>query len=78
MWLGRDLAPESGRRVHRGPWSHPEARRLPVVHLGVRSPRWPEYWSFSFSISPSNEYSGLISFRKRKLFLKAIIGTTYM
>ena len=26
-------------------------------------PRWPEYWSFSFSISPSNEYSGLISFR---------------
>ena len=26
--------------------------------------RWPKYWSFSFSISPSNEYSGLISFRK--------------
>ena len=25
--------------------------------------RWPQYWSFSFSISPSNEYSGLISFR---------------
>ena len=25
--------------------------------------RWPEYWHFSFSISPSNEYSGLISFR---------------
>ena len=25
--------------------------------------RWPEFWSFSFSISPSNEYSGLISFR---------------
>ena len=29
-----------------------------VLHI-----RWPEYWSFSFSISPSNEYSGLISFR---------------
>ena len=28
--------------------------------LGIR---WPKYWSFSFSISPSNEYSGLISFR---------------
>ena len=28
--------------------------------------RWPKYWSFSFSISPSNEYSGLISFRKQK------------
>ena len=30
--------------------------------LALRS-RWPKYWSFSFSISPSNEYSGLISFR---------------
>ena len=30
----------------------------PVLHI-----RWPKYWSFSFSISPSNEYSGLISFR---------------
>ena len=29
----------------------------------VLSTRWPKYWSFSFSISPSNEYSGLISFR---------------
>ena len=29
--------------------------------------RWPKYWSFSFSISPSNEYSGLISFRKLHL-----------
>ena len=29
--------------------------------------RWPKYWSFSFSISPSNEYSGLISFRKSGL-----------
>ena len=30
--------------------------------------RWPKYWSFSFSISPSNEYSGLISVALRKLF----------
>ena len=30
----------------------------PVLHI-----RWPKYWSFSFNISPSNEYSGLISFR---------------
>ena len=29
----------------------------------VLCPRWPKYWSFSFSISPSNEYSGLISYR---------------
>ena len=37
--------------------------------------RWPKYWSFSFSISPSNEYSGLISFRIDWLDLLAIQGT---
>ena len=40
----------------------------------VHSIRWPEYWSFSFSINPSNEYSGLISFRKDWLDL-AVQGT---
>ena len=37
--------------------------------------RWPEYWSFSFNISPSNEYSGLISFRMDWLDLLAVQGT---
>ena len=37
--------------------------------------RWPKYWSFSFSISPSNEYSGLISFRMDWLSLPAVQGT---
>ena len=37
--------------------------------------RWPKYWSFSFSISPSNEYSGLISFRMDWLDLLAVHGT---
>ena len=41
----------------------------PVLYL-----RWPEYWSFSFSISPSNEYSGLISFRVDWLDLLAVQG----
>ena len=41
-----------------------------VLHI-----RWPKYWSFSFSISPSNEYSGLISFRKVWLGLLADQGT---
>ena len=36
--------------------------------------RWPKYWSFSFSISPSNEYSGLISFRMDCLDLLAVQG----
>ena len=37
--------------------------------------RWPKYWSFSFSIRPSNEYSGLISFRMDWLYLLAVQGT---
>ena len=37
--------------------------------------RWPKYWSFSFNISPSNEYSGLISFRIGWLDLLAVQGT---
>ena len=41
-----------------------------VLHI-----RGPKYWSFSFSISPSNEYSGLISFRIDRLDLLAVQGT---
>ena len=37
--------------------------------------RWPKYWSFSYSISPSNEYSGLISFRMDWLDLLGVQGT---
>ena len=41
-----------------------------VLHI-----RWPNYWSFSFNISPSNDYSGLISFRMDWLDLHAVQGT---
>ena len=41
-----------------------------VFHTG-----WPRYWSFSFNISPSNEYSGLISFRMDWLDILAVQGT---
>ena len=41
-----------------------------VLHI-----RWPKYWSFSFSLSPSHEYSGLISFRMDWLALLAVQGT---
>ena len=41
-----------------------------VLHI-----RWPKYWSFSFSVNPSNEYSGLISFRMDWLDLLAVQGT---
>ena len=39
--------------------------------------RWPKYWSFSFSISPSNKYSGLISFRIDWFDLIAVLGTPH-
>ena len=41
-----------------------------VLHI-----RWPKYWSFSFNISPSSEYSGLVSFRMDWLALLAVQGT---
>ena len=41
-----------------------------VLHI-----RWPKYWSFNFSISPSNEYSGLISFRIDWFNIRAVQGT---
>ena len=41
-----------------------------VLHI-----RWPKYWSFSFNISPSNEHSGLISFRMDRFDFLAIQGT---
>ena len=55
------------------PWIFPSIRVFshePVLHI-----RWPKYWSFSFSISPSNEYPGLISFRMELLDLLAVQGT---
>jgi len=44
-------------------------------NVSVLPIRWPKYWSFSFSISPSSEYSGLISFRMDWLDLLAVHGT---
>uniref|UniRef100_A0AC11DI78 Uncharacterized protein n=1 Tax=Ovis aries TaxID=9940 RepID=A0AC11DI78_SHEEP len=56
---------------------------LPSIFLSIRvfsnesvlRIRWPKFWSFSFSISPSNEYSRLISFRMDWLDLPAVQGT---
>ena len=46
-----------------------------ISNESVLRSRWPKYWNFSFSISPSNEYSGLISFRVDWLGLLAVQGT---
>ena len=65
--------------------SHPVVPFSPAFYLsqhqglfqGVSSSHpWPKYWSFSFSISPSNEYSGMISFRMDWLDLLAVQGTS--
>ena len=48
---------------------------IKVFSESVLQIRWPKYWSFSFSISPSNEYSGLISFRIDWFDLLAVQGT---
>ena len=54
------------------PWMFPSLRVFSNESLLMR---WPKFWSFSFSISPSNEYSGLISFRMDLLDLLALLGT---
>ena len=46
-----------------------------VSHESVLCIRWPKYWSFSFNISPSNEYSGLIFFKIDCFYLLAVQGT---
>ena len=48
---------------------------FPACEESVLRMRWPKHWSFSFSISPSNEYSGLISFRMDRFDLLAVQGT---
>ena len=62
---------------------HPPLLLLPSIFPGIRvfsnesvlRIRWPKYWSFSFSISPSNEYSGLVSSRMDWLDLLTVQGT---
>ena len=55
------------------PQSFPESGSFQMSQLS--NMRWPKYWSFSFSISPSNEHPGLISFRMDRLDLPAVQGT---
>ena len=73
-WVGDAIQP-----------SHPLSSRSPPAFIfssirvfsneSVLSIRWPKYWSFNFSISPSNEYSGLISFKIDWLDLLGVQGT---
>ena len=56
------------------PQSVPASGSFPMSQSTLHM-RWPKYWSFSFSISPSNEHPGLISFRMDWLDLLAVQGT---
>ena len=61
-------------------WSHSPlafnlSQRQGLSNESVLCIRWPKYWSFSFNISPSNEYSGLTSFRMNWFDLLAVQGT---
>ena len=59
------------------PLSSPSPTFNPLQHEGLFQgvSRWPKYWSFSFRINPSNEHSGLISFRMDWIDLLAVQGT---
>ena len=71
-WAGDAIQPSH-------PLSSPSPSIFPSIRVfsnaSVLCIRWSEYWSFSFSISPSNEYSGLISFRMDWLDHLAVQGT---
>ena len=68
---------KAGIKLHLGKGElHPETiAALDISNKSAFRIRWPKYWSFSFNISPSNEYSGLISFRMDWLDLLGIQGT---
>ena len=55
--------------------SFPVSGSFPMMKKSALCIRWPKYWSLSFSISPSKEYSGLISFRMDWLDVLAVQGT---
>ena len=73
-WVGDAIQPSHPLSSPSPPalnlFQHQGLSNQSVLHI-----RWPKYWSFSFSISPSNEYSGLISFRMDSLDLLAVQGT---
>ena len=69
-WVGDAIQPS-----HPLSSPSPPAFNLSQYHESVLHIRWPKYWSFSFHISPSNEYSGLISFRIDWFDLLAVQGT---
>ena len=73
-WVGDAIQPSHPLSSPSPPALNPSHNQR-LTNESVLLIRWPKYWSFGFSISPSNEYSGLISFRMDWLDLLAVQGT---
>ena len=73
-WVGDAIQPSHPLSSPSPPAPNPPSIRVFSNESTLRM-RWPQYWSFSFSISPSNEYPRLISFRMDLLNLLAVQGT---
>ena len=73
-----ELVMPSNQHIYCHPLLHPSSIFSSIRVFSNESSlhiKWPKYWSFSFNISPSNDYSGLISFRINWLDLLAVQGT---
>ena len=73
-WVGDAIQPSHPLSSPSPPTPNPSQLRV-FSNESTLCMRWPKYWSFSFSISPSNEHSGLISFMMDRLDLLAVQGT---
>ena len=73
-WVGHAIQPSHPLSSPSPPAFNP-SQHQGLFNESVLHIRWPKYWSFSFSISPSNEHSRLISFKIDWLDLHAVLGT---
>ena len=73
-WVGDAIQPSHPLLSPSPPAPNPPSIRVFSIESTLHM-RWPKYWSFSFSIIPSKEYPGLISFRMEWLDLLAVQGT---
>ena len=73
-WVGDAIQPSHPLSSPSPPVPNPSQHQS-LSSESTRCMKWPKYWSFSFSISPSNEHPGLISFRMDWLDLLAVQGT---
>ena len=74
-WVGDAIQPSHPLSTRSPPAPNPSQHQGFFSNESPLRMRWPKYWSFSLSLSPSNEYLGLVSFRMDWLNLLAVKGT---